>query len=97
MTPFEVLTFASGIIMCVLGVCTFVVGLTTRAKSDGILTNKVDTALKGIAEIQETLKEQRDWREDIGTKFAVLEQDVKKLKEDIDEINIKLMGSMGGM
>lgn len=91
MTPFETLTFTAGIIMCVIGVSTFVLGLTSRARSEGVLTNKVDTALKGIAEIQETLKEQRDWREDIALKFSKLEQEVNRLKEDIDEINIKLM------
>lgn len=91
MTPFETLTFTSGIIMCILGVCTFVVGMTSRAKSEGILTNKVDTALKGIADIQEILKEQRNWREDIALKFSALEQEVNRLKEDVDEIKIKLM------
>lgn len=91
MTPFETLTFAAGIIMCVLGVCTFVVGLTSRAKSEGILTNKVDTALKGIAEIQETLKEQREWREDIGLKIHTLEQDFVHLKEDLEEIKIQMI------
>ena len=66
LTPAETITFVIGDIMCVLGVCSFVIGMTGRAKSDGVLSNKVDSALQGIEEIKQTLAEQRNWREDIG-------------------------------
>ena len=65
MSGADVLTFASGIIMCVIGVCTFVTGMTGRAKGLGILSQKVDEALRGIEEIKQTLTEQRTWREGV--------------------------------
>ena len=60
LTPAETITFVIGVIMCVLGVCSFVIGMTGRAKSDGVLSNKVDSALQGIEEIKQTLAEQRN-------------------------------------
>lgn len=69
LSPSETVTFVIGIIMCAIGIASFVVGMTSRAKTDGALSNKVDNALKGIEEIKATISEQRAWREDIGLKL----------------------------
>lgn len=52
--------------MCLIGVSTFISSMISKAKGDGILSNKVDTALKGIDEIKASLNDQRKWREEIS-------------------------------
>lgn len=86
LTPTETITFVAGIILCVIGVSTFVVGMIQRAKSDGILTNKVDSAVKGIEEIKHTLTEQRDWREDIGITVAEHTQQLNTLFRRVETL-----------
>ena len=55
MSPTETITFLCGVIMCVVGVSTFVSALITRARKDGQLEYKVDSALRGIDEVTENL------------------------------------------
>lgn len=86
MSPTETITFTIGIIMCVIGVASFVVGITQRAKSDGVLSNKVDSAVKGIEEIKKTLSEQRDWREDIGITVAEHSQQLNTLFRRVEAL-----------
>lgn len=86
MTPSQTITFICGIILCVIGVATFVTGLVSRAKDDGALSNKVDTALKGIDEIKQTLNEQRNWRETIGIELENHEQKIDTLFNKVESI-----------
>lgn len=90
MSPAETITFSIGIIMCVVGVASFVVGITQRAKSDGVLSNKVDSALKGIEEIKTTLTEQRDWREDIGITVAAHAEQINTLFKRVEMLEKKI-------
>lgn len=86
MTPSQTITFICGVILCVIGIATFVTGLVSRAKEDGALSNKVDTALKGIDEIKQTLSEQRDWRETIGIELENHEQKINTLFKKVESI-----------
>lgn len=86
MTPSQTITFICGVILCVIGVATFVTGLVSRAKDDGALSNKVDTALKGIDEIKQTLNEQRNWRETIGIELENHEQKIDTLFNKVESI-----------
>lgn len=86
LSPTETITFTIGIIMCVIGVASFVVGITQRAKSDGVLSNKVDSAVKGIEEIKTTLSEQRNWREDIGITVAEHSQQLNTLFRRVEAL-----------
>lgn len=86
MTPTDTITFTIGIIMCVIGIASFVAGITQRAKSDGVLSNKVDSAVKGIEEIKATLSEQRDWREDIGITVERHAQQINTLFKRVDAL-----------
>lgn len=97
LTPTETITFITGVLMCVIGVASFVVGMTSRAKSDGILSNKVDTALNGINEIKRSLSEQKTWREATGIQLEGQRQQLTTLfrwKEsvdrDLDELRTKI-------
>lgn len=56
----EVVSFVCSIVLCVVGVATFVGGLTARSKSDGILMQKLDQAVDGIEDLKNDLKEVKD-------------------------------------
>ena len=86
MTPSQTITFICGVILCIIGIATFVTGLVSRAKEDGALSNKVDTALKGIDEIKQTLNEQRNWRETIGIELENHEQKIDTLFNKVESI-----------
>lgn len=90
MTPSQTVTFVCGIILCVIGIATFVTGLISRAKDDGALSNKVDTALKGIDEIKQTLTAQRDWRETIGIELENHEQKINTLFNKVESIERRI-------
>lgn len=44
------------VVMCVIGVCTFGVGMVSRAKQDGELITKVNMSLSTLQEIKDDLK-----------------------------------------
>ncbi len=86
MTATETVTFVIGIVMCIVGVLTFIGSLVKGARNDGILANKVDTALAGIEEIKKTLSEQRTWRETMGQKVEAHEQQIKTLFRRVETL-----------
>lgn len=90
LTPTETITFVVGVIMCVIGIASFVVGMTSRAKSDGVLSNKVDSAIKGIEEIKSTLSEQRTWRESIGLKIEGHTQQISTIFRRLEKVESEL-------
>lgn len=76
MTPAQTVTFICGVVMCIIGVATFVSALLTRARKDGQLEYKVDAALKGIDEIKSTLSHTQSWQENIGLKVQSHEEQI---------------------
>lgn len=75
----ESILFMISIITCLVGVLTFISGMMKQSKNDGILTNKVDMALKGIDEIKASLNENTIWRREISTKVEAHKQNIKTL------------------
>lgn len=86
MNPAQTITFVSGIIMCVIGVATFVAALLTRARKEGQLEYKVDAALKGIDEIKATLSSTHLWKENIAVKVQSHEEQITTLFNDYREL-----------
>ena len=76
MTPTQAITFFCGVIMCVIGIATFVSAMLTRARKDGQLEYKVDSALKGIEEIKESLNKTQVWKENIALKLQSHEEQI---------------------
>lgn len=76
MTPTQTVTFICGIIMCVIGIATFISAMLTRARRDGQLEYKVDSALKGIEEIKSTLNKTQSWQESIALKVQSHEEQI---------------------
>lgn len=79
MTPAQTVTFLCGVVMCIIGVATFLSALLTRARKDGQLEYKVDAALKGIDEIKATLNYTHSWQENIGLKVQSHEEQIVTL------------------
>lgn len=52
----DYILFACSIVACLIGVLTFVVGMTGRAKNDGILVQKINQAIEGIEELKTDVK-----------------------------------------
>lgn len=60
-------------IVCFIGVCTFIIGMTQRAKHDGMVEEKLSQCCKGIEDIKNDLKA---YQEDLSTvKGMVLRHD----------------------
>lgn len=90
MDPVQTISFAISLIMCAIGIMTFISGIMQRSKNDGILSNKVDTALKGIDEIKKTLSEQRDWREEISIITERQQQQINTLFRRVEVLEKRL-------
>lgn len=86
LNPAETITFVCGIIMCVIGVSTFVSALITRARKDGQIEYKVDSALKGIDEIKDSLKGQNTWKESVSMRIEGHEENIKSLFRKYSEL-----------
>jgi uncharacterized coiled-coil DUF342 family protein len=79
MSPVQTITFLCSLIMCIIGVATFISALLTRARKDGQLEYKVDEALKGIDEIKKTINQTHTWQESIGLEVQSHEERIRTL------------------
>lgn len=50
------LTLLAGLISCLIGISTFIVGMNSRAQKTGILEQKINQAVTGIEEIKTELR-----------------------------------------
>lgn len=82
----ETVLFICSVLLCIVGVGTFVIGLTTRAKQDGILQQKVDNALDGIEDIKEKIEKQADWREYVNNKLTKHDERISTLFRRIEKV-----------
>lgn len=102
MSPVDTITFLCGLLMCIIGIATFISGLLTRARKDGQLEYKVDSLLKSIDEIKSSLEHHNGWKQELAVKVEGHQQNIeslfrkhKEVRSDIDalrkEINDILM------
>jgi septal ring factor EnvC (AmiA/AmiB activator) len=82
-------TFICGVIACLIGVATFIVGMLQRAKQDGATSQMLNQALKGIEEIKVELKSYRNEQNDLTLKVNLHEEKIKQISETISEIKRK--------
>lgn len=75
----ESVAFACSIILCVIGVATFVVGMNTRSKSDGMMLQKLDQAVDGIEDLKTDMKEVKDNQHKSDLKLQSHEDQIKTL------------------
>lgn len=65
---------------CVIGICTFVTGMVTRAKQDGVFMQKIEFCVAGISEIKEALKESGRTVNEVKKDFAALDKRVSNVE-----------------
>lgn len=91
------ITFLGGMITCLIGVATFVIGMNSRAQKSGILEQKIEQAIDGIEEIKGELRSSNKTQGDLAIKTTSHEQQIdalstriKALEEDQKAIEAKL-------
>ena len=90
MTSVQTITFICGVIMCVIGLATFISALLAKAKESGQLDHKVDEALRGIAEIKSKLNQNYTWQESIGLKVQSHEEKILTLFNNYNNLERKV-------
>lgn len=89
-SPVQTITFLCGVIMCIIGVATFISALLARAKENGQLDHKVDEALRGISEIKSKLNQNYSWQENIGLKVQSHEEKILTLFNHYNSLDRRL-------
>lgn len=75
----DAIAFACSIILCVIGVATFVVGMNARSKNDGVMMQKLDQAVDGIEDLKTDMKEVKDNQHKSDLKLQSHEDQIKTL------------------
>lgn len=75
----DTVLFVCSIIACVIGVLTFVVGMNTRAKNDGILVQKINQAIEGIEELKTDVKSVSNNQQSLALMVRSHEEQIKTL------------------
>ena len=75
----ESIAFACSIILCVIGVATFVVGMNARSKNDGMMMQKLDQAVDGIEDLKTDMKEVKENQHKSDLKLQSHEDQIKTL------------------
>lgn len=84
------LTLVGGIITCIIGVATFVVGMKNRAANDGMLIQKINQALAGIDELKQDFKAQANMERSLELRVQAHDEQIKSLfksQEELTETN----------
>lgn len=93
----ESIAFACSIVLCVIGVATFVVGMNARSKNDGMMMQKLDQAVDGIEDLKTDMKEVKDNQHKSDLKLQSHEDQIKTLftmMTNNDHINQALLTIM---
>lgn len=100
MTSTQTIALTCSIILCVIGVATFISGMLTKARKDGQLEYKVDSALKGIEEIKKNLSHLDKWQDELALtirsneeKIATLFVNYNKMDERLTEMERSVYGT----
>lgn len=75
----EVISFVCSIILCIIGVATFVVGMNARSKNDGVMMQKLDQAVDGIEDLKTDMKEVKDNQHKSDLKIQSHDDQIKTL------------------
>ena len=75
----EPIAFACSVILCVIGVATFVVGMNARSKNEGMVIQKLDQAVDGIEELKTDVKEVKENQHKSDLKLQSHEDQLKTL------------------
>lgn len=84
------ITFVAGIISCVIGVSTFVMGRLDKSRQSGILEEKINQALKGITEIKDDIKNQNKAQAELGLIAKSHDEKIRTLFNRVDDLHTEI-------
>lgn len=88
----QFITLTISIIMCGIGISTFISSLLNRARNDGSLTAKLEEVVKGIEDIKNELKDFTDWKDHINQIIVEHSEKIETLFRNIARIEHQLEG-----
>lgn len=83
------------IIACMIGVLTFVVGMNSRSKEDGILLQKIDQALDGIEDLKKDLKEVSQNEHTLELLVRSHDEQIKTLFNTMNNVSVQNEALLG--
>lgn len=75
----ETVLFLCSVVVCFIGVATFAVGMTGRAKKDGVLEQKINQAIDGIEDIKADMKGIANGQQSLAILVQSHEEQIKNL------------------
>ena len=84
----EVILFVCSLVACIIGVLTFVVGMNSRAKNDGVVLQKINQAVDGIEELKSDIKGLTSQQNSLSLQVSSHEQKIKTLFKNQEDANI---------
>lgn len=84
----ETILFVCSLVACIIGVLTFVVGMTSRAKNDGVVLQKINQAVDGIEELKSDIKGLTSEQNSLSLKVNSHEEKIKTLFKNQEDANI---------
>lgn len=75
------------IIVCIIGILTFIAGISSRAKGDGAVVQKVDQALVGISELKQELRDMKGNEQSLELLVRGHDEQIKLLRTMVTESN----------
>ena len=80
----ETLLFICSLVACIIGILTFIVGMQSRSKNEGVLAQKLEQAIEGIEEIKKDLKSMASVQQQQALDIKSHEEKIKTLYHNAD-------------
>ena len=84
----DYITFICGVIACIIGVLTFIVGMVSRAKNEGVMLQKLNQALDGIEELKTDVKEISNAQQHQALVIQAHEEQIKTLFKAVNNVEV---------
>lgn len=75
----ETILFVCSIVVCIIGVLTFISGMTGRAQKEGVLEQKINQTIQGIEDIKTDLKGVSSSQQSLALAVQSHEEQIKTL------------------
>ena len=78
----DTVLFICSVLLCIIGVLTFITGMTSRAKDDGVLVQKINQAIEGIEELKSDVKFITGSQQDLALMVKAHDEQIRTLFKD---------------
>lgn len=84
----DYITLVCGIIACIIGVLTFIAGMVSRAKNEGVMVQKLNQALDGIEELKTDVKGVSNTQQHQALAIQAHEEQIKTLFKAVNNTEV---------